>query len=56
MQKEVGEERELLPALKHDRASFVDDLEWSEDPKLHEPRSTVTPAVLQSNLRIGFTA
>lgn len=55
MQKEVGEESKLLPALKHDGASFVDDLEWSEDPEFHEPRSTVTPAVLQANLRIGFT-
>jgi hypothetical protein len=56
MQEEVGEERKVLPALKHDGASFVDYLEWSEDPELHEPRSTVTPAVLQANLRIGFTA
>ena len=56
MQKEVGKERELLPALKHDGALFVDDLEWSEDPELHEPRSTVTLAVLQANLRVGFTA
>ena len=55
MQKEVGEERKLLPALKHDDASIVDDLEWSEDPELREPRSTVTPAVLQANLRIGLT-
>ena len=56
MQKEVGKERELLPALKHDGASFVDDLEWSEDAELQEPRSTVTPAVRQANRRIGFTA
>ena len=56
MQQEIGEERELLPALQHDGASFVDDLEWSEDQELHEPRSTVTPAVLRANLRIGFTA
>jgi hypothetical protein len=55
MQEEVGEERKLLPALKHDGASFVDYLEWSEDQELHQPRSTVTPAVLQANLRIGFT-
>jgi hypothetical protein len=56
MQEEVGEKRKVLPALKHDGASLVDDLEWSEDAELHEPRSTVTPAVLQANLRIGFTA
>ena len=56
MQQEVGEQSKLLPTLKHDGASFVDDLEWSEDPELHEPRSTVTPAVLETNLRIGFTA
>ena len=56
MQEEVGKERKLLPALKHDVASIVDDLEWSEDPELHEPRTTVTPAVLETNLRIGFTA
>jgi hypothetical protein len=55
MQEEVGEERKLLPALKHDGASVVDDLEWSEDPELHEPCSTVTPAVLQTNRRIGLT-
>ena len=56
MQEEVGKERKLLPALKHDGAFFVDDLEWSEDPELHEPRSTVTPAFLQANLRVGFSA
>ena len=56
MQKEVGEESKLLPALKQDGVSVVDDLEWSEDPELHEPRSTVTPAVLETNLRVGFTA
>ena len=55
MQKEVGEESKLLPALKHDGVSVVDDLEWSEDPELHEPRSTVTPAVLETNLCVGFT-
>jgi hypothetical protein len=49
MEQEVGEERKLLPALKHDGASFVDDLEWSEDPELHEPYSTVTPAVPPAN-------
>lgn len=54
MQKKVGEERKLLPALEHDRASFVDDVEWSEDQKLHESRSTVTPAVLETNLCIGL--
>jgi hypothetical protein len=56
MQEEVGEEGKLCPALKHDGASVVDDLEWSEDSELHKPRSTVTPAVLQANRRIGFTA
>ena len=56
MQEEVGEERQLLPALKHDGASVVENLEGSEDSELHEPRSTVTPAVLHANLRIGFTA
>jgi hypothetical protein len=56
MQKEVGEESKLLSALKHDGVSAVDDLEWSEDPELHEPCSTVTPAVLETNLRVGFTA
>jgi hypothetical protein len=55
MQEEVAEKRKLLPALEHDGASVVDDLERSEDPELHEPRSTVTPAVLRANLRIGFT-
>jgi hypothetical protein len=45
MQKEVGEESKLLPSLKHDGGSFVDELEWSEDPEFHEPHSTVTPAV-----------
>ena len=56
MKKEVGEQSKLLPTLKHDGAFFVDDLEWSEDPELHEPRSTVTPAVVETNLRIGLTA
>ena len=56
MQEKVGEERKVLPALKHDGASVVDDLEWSEDAELHKPRSTVTPAFLQANRRIGFTA
>jgi len=56
MQQKVGKERKLLPALKHDGAFFVDDLEWTEDPKLHESRSTVTPGVRRTNRRVGFTA
>jgi hypothetical protein len=56
MQQKVGKERKLLPALKHDGAFFVDDLEWTEDPKLHESRSTVTPGVRGTNRRVGFTA
>jgi hypothetical protein len=56
MQEEVGEECKLLPALKHDGVSFVGNLEWSEDSELHEPHSTVTPTVLQTNRRIRSKA
>jgi len=54
MKKEEGEERLLVPALKHDGVPVVDDLERTEDPELHEPGPTVTPAVLQANRRVGF--
>ena len=37
LQQQPSEDRPLLDAGRRGRVSVVDDLEWPQDPKLHEP-------------------